>query len=61
MECDYKLVENEGLFQEYLEMGENLPVKSLSSTATNSPLHFLLMFSWVKTEPWKCFAENLET
>ena len=21
MECDYKLVENEGLFQEYLEMG----------------------------------------
>ena len=22
MECDYKLVENEGLFQEYLEMGE---------------------------------------
>ena len=22
MECDYKLVENEGLFQEYLEMGK---------------------------------------
>lgn len=22
MECDYRLVENEGLFQEYLEMGE---------------------------------------
>ena len=21
IECDYKLVENEGLFQEYLEMG----------------------------------------
>jgi hypothetical protein len=25
MEQDYKLVENEGLFQEYLEMGKNLP------------------------------------
>ena len=24
MECDYKLVENEGLFQEYLEMGKKL-------------------------------------
>jgi hypothetical protein len=23
MEMDYKLVENEGLFQEYLEMGKN--------------------------------------
>ncbi len=22
MECDYRLVENEGLFQEYLEMGK---------------------------------------
>ena len=25
MECDYKLVENEGLFQEYLEMGKKGP------------------------------------
>ena len=40
MEMDYKLVENEGLFQEYLEMGKKFLIRRKSSA--NSSSYFLL-------------------
>ena len=41
MECDYKLVENEGLFQEYLEMGNEHPLFYAFRTLLNIPLTVL--------------------
>ena len=45
MECDYKLVENEGLFQEYLEMGKvgcrNHMQRLSSAILTSNPLSVL--------------------
>ena len=50
MECDYKLVENEGLFQEYLEMGEvqlntSIMERRFGASATFSPL--VLQFGFI--------------
>ena len=44
MECDYKLVENEGLFQEYLEMGKFKQIRALRKAAfkVQSNLLYLL-------------------
>ena len=51
MECDYKLVENEGLFQEYLEMGKvgcrNHMRRLSSAILISNPLNSVLQFGFI--------------
>ena len=50
-EQDYKLVENEGLFQEYLEMGESSSTASLTRLTVSSVLQFGFITIFVAAFP----------